>query len=97
MTIKVPSVIAIAVVALCVPAPGQAPDTQPATEAEIGNLVDQLDADDYPTRQAAQEKLLKIGYPAADALNRMLRKPPSEEARQRGQLILGRIDVPSYG
>lgn len=45
-----------------------APQTQPASAAEIARLIWHLGAESFKAREAAQQELVKIGWPAVDSL-----------------------------
>ena len=50
------------------PAQAAAPATQPAVQAEVGRLIEQLGSTDFKVRTAALERLKAIGRPAYDQL-----------------------------
>ena len=50
------------------PAQAAAPATQPAVQAEVGRLIEQLGSTDFKVRTAALERLKAIGMPAYDQL-----------------------------
>jgi streptogramin lyase len=62
--------------------------------ARIAQLVKDLDADDFVTRENATNTLLKIGKPAVEALKKALASRPSAEAAKRIQDVLAQIDPP---
>ena len=57
----------------------------------IRKLLDDLDADDFDTRDAATDELVKIGAPALDAIRALATNGPNDEVRFRARLILKKL------
>ncbi|HEX2973039.1 MAG TPA: HEAT repeat domain-containing protein, partial [Tepidisphaeraceae bacterium] len=68
------------------------PAIQPAT-GEVDAVIGQLSADDWKTRQQAQERLVQIGEPAVDPLRRLVRDTQDEEVRTRAEAALRQIET----
>jgi hypothetical protein len=68
------------------------PTTLPS-QSDIPNLINQLDADDFATRESAQAKLIDAGPAAKDALVQAS-KNGSPEQRLRAAEILRRLTTP---
>lgn len=79
--------IAAAILLAC----GAAAD-DPADEARIERLIQQLGAASYATRQQATRALIKCGEPAVPALDAAARSS-EPEVRQRARTILARIGL----
>jgi hypothetical protein len=62
------------------------------TDEQIGLLIKDLDADNYPTRERASAALGKAGPRALAALKKALVNPPSLEVRRRVERLLARLD-----
>ena len=63
-----------------------------STDEEIARLIQQLDSDSFPMREAATEKLQRLDLAAEPALRRVLRSRPSLELRRRAKDLLEDID-----
>jgi WD40 repeat protein len=63
----------------------------PADAKRIAQLLKDLDADDFDTREKASAELEKVGEPAAPALRRVLDGTPSAELRVRATQLLDRF------
>jgi hypothetical protein len=59
----------------------------PPPTKEIAALIEQLDDDSYHTRQAAHDKLVKMGWPALKGVKDTIKKPKSPEQRVRCERI----------
>jgi hypothetical protein len=74
------------------------PDAQrPEAEAltpRIRRLVERLDHPRFPVRERTSRQLAQIGVWAEGELQRLVRKPPSEEAGRRAEQLLRRIGEP---
>jgi hypothetical protein len=74
------------------------PDAQlPEAEAltpRVRRLVERLDNPRFPIRERASRQLAQIGLWAEGELQRLVRKPPSEEAGRRAEQLLRRIGEP---
>ncbi len=69
------------------------PDPPPAADvARIGRLIDQLDDDDFATRDKAFQELGKLGEAAGPALRRALEGSPTAEAKRRIEELVERLD-----
>lgn len=64
---------------------------------DIGRLIADLGADPYPTREAAQSKLLAVGPAVRGQLEASLEKQTDPEICRRLQYILENIDPPRHG
>jgi hypothetical protein len=62
--------------------------------ALIEQLVTDLDSDNFTKRQKATKELEKLDVLARPALEKILAKPPSAEARSRAKNLLDRLDGP---
>src|SRR5215217_2257654 len=73
--------------------PLQSPATQasPGLSREADTLLGQLDVRDYRVRERALARLVEIGPPARDSLERFVGRTDSIEARDRANLALQRI------
>jgi outer membrane protein assembly factor BamB len=69
--------------------PASAPASAPSPE-RISQLVRELGNDDFKTRKAAHEELLRIGVPAKEELTKALNSPDIE-TKNRVQILLERI------
>jgi hypothetical protein len=58
------------------------------TDRQIANLIADLDADDFPVREAASKKLALLGPVAVPALEKALEGKPSAEVRRRVKALL---------
>jgi hypothetical protein len=65
--------------------------------AIIDQLVVDLDSDNFTKRQKATKELEKLDALARPALEKVLAKPPSAEARSRAKNLLDRLDGPISG
>jgi WD40 repeat protein len=63
-----------------------------SSDEEIQRLIQDLDSDSYPTREAATRELQRLGLAAEPALSRILHERPSLEMRHRAQGLLDAID-----
>jgi hypothetical protein len=73
---------------------GVAPTTQPATRpSAIADLVRQLSADDWQTRQRAQDRLADMGDAAVADLKTALRRSNDEEVRTRIEAAIRQIEA----
>ena len=61
---------------------------------QIDKLVSDLNADKFSTREHATKELLALGELAIVPLQRVLEKPPSQEARERASLLLKKVAEP---
>jgi hypothetical protein len=67
----------------------------PAVDGKrIEKLVADLGAEKFASRERAIKELTGIGEPAIAALQRLLEKPPSAEARDRAKLVLKKLSLP---
>jgi len=66
------------------------PVEQRNQDKEIARLIADLDDDDFKKREAATEKLIRLGSAALPAVRRALDATPSLEARRRLDLILAK-------
>jgi hypothetical protein len=64
-----------------------------AAEEDIPALIKQLDADAFNEREAASAALQKIGEPARAALEEVVAKSPSAEAKSRAARLLKELEV----
>jgi len=62
--------------------------------ALIDQLAAELDSDNFTKRQKATKALEKLESQARPALEKVLAKPPSAEARSRAKQLLDRLDGP---
>ena len=81
-----------AVALLTVLAAGPAPATAPATAPAVAALIGQLDADDWPARDAAVDRLAAVGEPARAAVADAAAHARSPEVRSRATSVLARLD-----
>src|SRR5437867_9901721 len=73
--------------------PATLPATQPtASDDRIEQFIRQLSADDWQTRQKAQDALVQYGLDIRPRLNRVLRETKDEEARTRVEAALRQIE-----
>jgi hypothetical protein len=63
-----------------------------STDEEISHLIQQLDSDSFPMREAATEKLKHLDLAAEPALRRILRERPTLELRRRAKDLLEDIE-----
>ncbi|MBW3543658.1 MAG: lactonase family protein [Planctomycetes bacterium] len=79
-------------------APDETTQEQDAEQlaARIAALVRELDADEFQTREKAQQALLEIGTPALEAV-RAAAKSPSAEVRFRARDILEKLESQASG
>jgi hypothetical protein len=75
---------------------GLAADERPADAERIQQLIGQLAADDFPTRQRADQELEKLGLAALPALREALARNQGLEMKQRVERLLNRIEVKSW-
>ena len=68
------------------------PATQPIADPRIEQLVRQLAADDWQTRQKAQDALVQYGLDIRPRLNAALRETKDEEVRTRVEAALRQIE-----
>src|SRR6266704_2025841 len=68
------------------------PATQPIADPQIEQLVRQLAADDWQTRQKAQDALVQYGLDIRPRLNAALRETKDEEVRTRVEAALRQIE-----
>jgi WD40 repeat protein len=61
------------------------------TSASLPRLLAELDADEFVTREAATERLIRLGGLARAALDRLLASNPNLEVYRRAQRILMRV------
>jgi hypothetical protein len=69
------------------------PAADPATEqlaAEIGNAIRDLDSGEFGTREAARNRLFKLGTPAVEALRR-LQQNGTPEQRRSAEVLLEKV------
>lgn len=60
----------------------------PDQRDRVKQLIEDLDADAFDTRDRATDELVKIGAPALDAVRELARSAPSAEAKYRANQIL---------
>ncbi len=60
--------------------------------ARVARLVAELDDNEYPVRQRAEEELARLGAHAAPALRHALQGKPSPELKRRANRLLARLD-----
>ena len=74
-----------------------AEEVSPDVTDRVAKLIEQLEADTFSQRQAAEEELIKIGPPALEALRSVLESPDSgPETLKRGKRIIGQIRADVY-
>jgi hypothetical protein len=69
---------------------------QPADAERIQQLLGQLAADDFPTRQRADQELEKLGLAALPALREALAQNQGLEMKQRVERLINRIELKSW-
>src|SRR2546426_4606719 len=75
------------------PLPATAPTSQAAVQdARIEGLIRELSADDWQTRQKAQDALVQYGLDIRPRLSIVLRETKDEEARTRIEAALRQIE-----
>src|SRR3954469_2359883 len=84
----------LAMVALCGVCFAQTtrPGTAPALDPRIEKFVGQLAAEDWQTRQKAQDALVEYGLDIRPRLNAILRETKDEEVRTRIEAALRQIE-----
>jgi WD40 repeat protein len=65
---------------------------RPAASPGAARLVQALGADDFATRQAATEALVRLGTDAIPALRTAIEARPSLELRRRAEALLARVE-----
>jgi len=73
------------------PATTQA-STRPPTVGELGDLIKQLEADQWAARQHASDRIALLGEAARPELERRLKAGPDAELAQALEDLLGRLD-----
>ena len=63
-------------------------------DLQMGKLIQQLDSDDFATRQKASAGLEEIGERARPMLAKALTQPTSVEHKRRVELLLAKLAVP---
>jgi hypothetical protein len=71
---------------------GGAQPVQPPPEA-VAKLIRQLSSEDFQTRQAASDKLEKLGPPVLPTLRKALKTEVELETRRRIERVIGRIEA----
>jgi hypothetical protein len=61
----------------------------------IEGLIANLNSTQFANRENATKELIAAGQPASELLLRMLKDPPSLEAKQRAELVLKRCNPPT--
>jgi WD40 repeat protein len=72
--------------------PATAPD-----EAAIKRAIEDLDSDDFPTREAASKRLVEFGPAAVGRLKKAVDASTSAEVRRRGQAALTAVEKSPFG
>src|SRR5262249_20079410 len=72
--------------------PVRADEKAPLSEKDIANLIRQLGAEEFTTREQAEHALVKIGKPALEALRKTLGNTTDPEVRRRAKAIMEEID-----
>lgn len=65
---------------------------QPTTKPSIEALIAELASDSWQMRQAAQDKLVKLGMEALPRLRTLAKETPDEEVRTRAEAALRQIE-----
>jgi hypothetical protein len=81
-----------AIFAVAADAPTTAPVTMPSLDKQTSALIDQLDADDYHTRQSAADQLAAIGEPIRPAIVALAALGKTPEQQSSAAAILARLD-----
>jgi hypothetical protein len=73
-------------------APASGPSTKQSSGGEVETLIQQLSADNWRQRQAAQERLIVLGEEAREQLARAVREAADDETRSRAESALVQIE-----
>lgn len=65
----------------------------PTTSPDIASLIAQLNADDWRTRQSAEDELVKMGEPSRAAAVAIAKTTASAEQRARADSVLARLNA----
>ncbi len=69
------------------------PNKKQAASARIGKLIGQLGDDKYENRQGAAQKLIQMGQPAIEALQKAVAQSKDPEVRWRAKSIIEKIQA----